>query len=169
MFGIGTNKEAIALASAITYWVFRCRDRAKSPAMGLKTWEYVQSSIKNSAIPARDLNDYIENLSAKLVVPTLKPKEWNWVIKPNCKIHRVFEDGRVIELDSDQDNLGLQFISWEDVLNSLATKGITNRKVLSDVLKYPHVITTFVRVRYEEDKAIGAEEIEDFITVETND
>lgn len=168
MFGVKTNQPDIALASALSYWCFRCRDRAKSPAMGLKTWEYLQSSVTNSAIPSRNLNDYIENLSNKLIVPTLKPKEWAFIINPQQKIQRINQDGAIYEFFDDQNNLGLQFIDWNDLLNSLASQGITDRKVLQSIIKYPHVITTYVRVRYEEDKAIGHEEIEETIEVESN-
>lgn len=168
MYGTQAKQPEVALATALTYWVFRCRDKAKSPAMGIKTWEYLQSSIKNSAIPSRTLDDYIETLANKLIVPTLKPKEWSFVISPDIRIQRINNEGQIMEFFADQENLGLKFISWNDILTSLAPQGITDRKILGVCLKYPHIITTYTRVRYEEDKAIGQEEATD-IEVETND
>ena len=76
MYGIDSEDSVTALASALSYWVFRCRDKAKSPAMGLKTWEYFQSSIKNAAIPSRNIDDYIEgdtDIEIKLPPPSPKP------------------------------------------------------------------------------------------------
>jgi len=40
-FGINQCKDrAYGLAAALSYWVFKCRDRRSSPAMGTKTWTY---------------------------------------------------------------------------------------------------------------------------------
>jgi len=63
MFGIQTSSKEIAIATMITLWIFKCRDSGKTPAMGLKTWDYLNNSIKNSAIPSRSINDFIEQLS----------------------------------------------------------------------------------------------------------
>lgn len=170
-FGIPqVEDKRIALASALTYWVFRCRDKQKSPAMGIKTWEYLQSSVKNAALPARTLEDFIENLSNKLIVPSLKPKEWTWVVSPSQTIQRVKETGEILEFSEDQGNNKLLFESWRSLMQALAPLGITDRHVLQVVLKYPHIICTYVRLRHEEDKVIGKDEIaEETITVETNE
>lgn len=162
------NDKKLAIASALTYWVFRCRDKQKSPAMGLKTWEFLQSSIKNAAIPAKSLEDYLENLSQKLVVPHLKPREWAWIISPNQRIQRIKESGEILEFDLDQSNQGLIFEGWRSLMASLSSEGITDRHVLATCLKYPHIVTTYVRVRYEEDKAIGFEETPETIEVKAN-
>lgn len=159
------NKK-IALGAALTYWVFRCRDKNKSPAMGLKTWEYLQSSIKNAAIPAKTLEDFIENLSNKLIVPTLKPKEWAWVISPSQTVQRIKDSGEILEYYADQSNLGLVFESWRSIMVSLAPEGISDHHVLNTLLKYPHIICTYARVRYEEDKAIGKDEVTESVEVE---
>lgn len=159
----------MAISAALTYWVFRCRDKQKSPAMGLKTWEYLQSSVKNSAIPARTLEDYLENLAGKLVTPHLKPKELTFILQPSQTIQRINQDGEILEFDADQNNLGLQFQSWRTIMQSVAPEGIGDRHVLQTCLKYPHLVTTYVRVRHEEDKAIGQEEIlEEIIEVSAN-
>lgn len=164
VFGIPqVEDKKIAVAAALTYWVFRCRDKQKSPAMGLKTWEFLQSSIKNSAIPSKSLEDYLETLAGKLVTPHLKPKELTFILQPAQIIQRINQDGEILEFDADQNNLGLQFQSWREIMSSLAPEGITDRHVLQTCLKYPHLITTYVRVRHEEDKAIGQEEVLDEI------
>lgn len=152
------SDKKMALAAALTYWVFRCRDRQKSPAMGLKTWEFLQSSVQNAVIPARTLEDYLEGLANKLVINHLKPKELTFVLQPNQTIQRLDPDGTILELEKDQDNLGLQFQSWRQIMDSLKIEGITDRHILQTILKYPHLVVTYVRVRFEEDKAIGEEE-----------
>lgn len=167
LYGIPqVEDKKIAIASALTYWVFRCRDKNKSPAMGLKTWEYLQSSIKNAAIPAKRLEDFIENLSNKLIVPTLKPKEWTWVIAPTQTVQRIKDNGEILEYFADQSNTGLLFESWRTIMMSLEPEGITDRHVLQTILKYPHIICTYARVRYEEDKAIGKDEVTEAVEVE---
>lgn len=168
MFQIQTKDKKVALATVLTYWVFRCRDVSTSPAMGLKTWTYLQSSIKNSATPAKNLNDYIENLSNKLVVPTLKPKEWTRIIDPKVVVRRV-SDLEIQELNDDQINLNLKFISWESVLQSFASEGITDRHILERCKTYPHVITTFVRVKHEEEKELIENDNLEYLEVEAHD
>lgn len=162
MFGIKTEDKTTAIASALTYWVFRCRDRAKTPAMGVKTWEYLQSSITNAAIPARSVDDYLEGLCKKLVVSNLRPKQLSWVVKPSIVILQAEKDsegnlGEIKELQSQQENT---FISWQQLLSDLRREGITDRHIVKLCREKPHIINTYVRVRFEEDKAIGKEEIE---------
>jgi len=169
MYGIGTEDRVTALASALSYWVFRCRDKGKSPAMGLKTWEYFQSSIQNAAIPSRSIDDYIENLAKKLIVAHLNPKEWTRIIAPKQVILRasVNEDGSmgdIQQIDSDQH---LQWLGWQDILNSLKPEGISDRHILSLCKSKPHIITTFCRVRFESDRALNIpEETENTLDVE---
>tara|TARA_R110002126_G_scaffold114384_1_gene252973 strand:- start:1081 stop:1602 length:522 start_codon:yes stop_codon:yes gene_type:complete len=171
MYGIETEDKATALASALSYWVFRCRDKGKSPAMGLKTWEYFQSSIQNAAIPSRNIDDYIENLAKKLIVAHLNPKEWTRIIAPKQVILRasVNDDGSmgdIQQIDSDQH---LQWIGWQDILNSLKPEGIGDRHILNMCKAKPHVITTFCRVRFECDRALNIpEETENTLDVEAN-
>lgn len=171
MYGIETEDKATAIASALSYWVFRCRDKGKSPAMGLKTWEYFQSSIQNAAIPSRSIDDYIENLAKKLIVAHLNPKEWTRIIAPKQVILRasVNDDGSmgdIQQMDSDQH---LQWLGWQDILNSLKPEGISDRHILNMCKSKPHVITTFCRVRFECDRALNIpEETENTLDVEAN-
>ena len=169
LYGIPqVEDKKIALSAALSYWVFRCRDKQKSPAMGLKTWEFLQSSIKNSAIPSKSLEDYLENLSTKLVIAHLKPKEFTAIVQPRQRIQRIKENGEILELDFDQENNALLFEGWRSIMTALSVEGITDRHVLQTCLKYPHIITTYVRLRHEEDKVIELEEIEEAIEVQVN-
>lgn len=157
MFGISTNDKSTAIATAISYWVFRCRDKNKSPAMGLKTWEFFQNSIQNAAIPSRNLDDYIENLCKKLIVNHLTPKEWTRIIAPNQVILRASVNsdgsmGEIQQIDSDQH---LQWWGWQDILNSLKPEGIQDRHILNVCKSKPHIIATFSRIRFESDRALN--------------
>ena len=131
MYGIETEDRVTALAAALSYWAFRCRDKAKSPAMGLKTWEYFQSSIQNAAIPSRNIDDYLENIAKKLIVPHLNPREWTRIITGQTA----------------------QWVGWQDILNSLKSEGISDRHILKMCREKSHIITTFCRVRFESDRA----------------
>ena len=172
MYGIETEDKTTALASALSYWVFRCRDKGKSHAMGLKTWEYFQSSIQNAAIPSRNIDDYIENLAKKLIVAHLNPKEWTRIIAPKQVVLRatVNDDGSmgdIQQIDSDQ-NIDLWWLGWNDILAKLKhTHGISDRHILNMCKSKPHVITTFCRVRFESDRALNIpEETENTLDVE---
>jgi hypothetical protein len=174
MYGIETEDKTTALASALSYWVFRCRDKGKSHAMGLKTWEYFQSSIQNAAIPSRNIDDYIENLAKKLIVAHLNPKEWTRIIAPKQVVLRatVNDDGSmgdIQQIDSDQ-NIDLWWLGWNDILAKLKhTHGISDRHILNMCKSKPHVITTFCRVRFESDRALNIpEETENTLDVEAN-
>lgn len=170
MLGINTEDKPIALASALTYWVFRCRDKQRSPANGIKTWEYVQTSIENAAIPSRNLNDYIHYLSKRLVVPTLKPKEWTRLVQPQQVILRAAkaEDGNVGEIQQIDSDQSLVWESWEDIIKRWSIQfGITDRAVLRQCLEKSQIVALYVRLKHEEDKALwlNKQEDEDVIDV----
>ena len=77
-------------AAALTYWVFKSRDRATSPAMGTKTWTYLESSIKNSAEVSTCLEEYLQHLSDKLK-SHLRPSVLTGVIETQQRILRFVE------------------------------------------------------------------------------
>ena len=168
MFGFTTEDRPLALASALTYWAFRCRDKQKSPANGLKTWEYLQSSIENAAIPARDLNDYLVYLSKKLIVPTLKPAEWRRLVKPDQIVIRATPEadkslGDIVQLDQDQ---ALAWESWEEIINRWSIQyGITQRHVLRQCLSRAQIVSLHCRLKHEEDKLIWQQPEEETIDV----
>lgn len=170
MFGINsTSDPQIALASCLTYWAFRCRDKGKSPAMGTKTWEYLQSSICNASIPSRGIDDYLQNLCNKLIVACLRPKELTWIVKPDRVILRAqISDSGLGEIQQlENDPLEIILVSgWEDLFNSLKPQGTTERDIVRVCKEKPNIIATHVRVRFEEDRTLGKQETEDdFIEV----
>jgi len=162
MFGIQTEDKATAIAAALSYWVFRCRDRAQTPAMGVKTWEYLQSSIANAAIPSRTVDDYLENLCKKLVISSLRPQQLAWIIQPNVAVLQAVrnEDGSLGEIKEFKNDQEHPFIGWQHLLNDLKREGITERHIVGLCREKPHIVATYVRVRYEEDKQIGKAEEE---------
>jgi hypothetical protein len=167
LFGIPqVEDKKIAIAAALTYWVFRCRDKSRTPAMGVKTWEYLRLSLTNAVIPSKTLEDFIENLCNKLIVAHLRPQEWTWIISPNQRIQRVKETGEILEFDADQFDEKLRFESWRSLMLSLAPEGISDRHVLQTIYKYPHIICTYTRLRFEEDRAIGKSEFEEEEAIE---
>jgi hypothetical protein len=175
MFGINsTSDPSISLASCLTYWAFRCRDKNRSPAMGIKTWEYLQSSIQNAAIPSRGIDDYLQNLSKKLIVLCLRPKDLGWIVRPNRVIVRasVTDDGLnfgdVTQLQQDPLLESVAVAGWEELLNSLKPAGIDERNILRVCKTKPTIVATHVRVRFEEDRALGKAESEDDLSIEVH-
>ena len=89
LYGISQCKDhAYGVAAALSYWVFRCRDKSKSPAMGTKTWTYLESSIQNSAEISTCIEDFLQILSNKLIAslrPLNLPTRQNirqWLLNP---------------------------------------------------------------------------------------
>ena len=158
-----TRDQSYGVAACVTYWVFKCRDRKKSPAMGTKTWTYLESSIKNAAEISTNLEDYLQRLCDKLC-SQLRPVELTKIIKPTQRILRVNEDATEIqELETDQN---LIFMGWLDLLNDIAPHGFTEWDVLELLRTKSGIIQVLCRLRFEEDRAIGMEEPEEFIEVE---
>lgn len=158
--------RAYGLAAALTYWVFRCRDRAKSPAMGTKTWVYLESSIQNSAEVSTSLEDYLQLLSNRLL-SHLRPAELTWIVQPKQRILRVSDDGsEIIELNADQ---SLVFQGWRDLLERAEGDGFTEWDVLELCRTRAAIIQVLVRLRFEQDRALGKENPEETIEVEAVD
>jgi hypothetical protein len=166
MHGFQTEDSKTGFACALAYWCFVCRNKDKSPAMGIKTWEYFQSSLVNAAIPSTTLNDFLENFSKKLVVPHLNPVAFTKIINPQQRVIRINQDGELLEFETDQKQ-NLQWLGWESILNSLAPLGISDRHILGQCRNYPHVIAALVRLRHEEEKALktNLEDLQETINV----
>jgi len=155
--------KAYGAASALTYWIFKCRDKKKSPAMGTKTWTYLESSIINSAQVSANIEDYLQRLS-NLLISHLRPSELTKIIKPEQRILRVNADGSEIqELPIDQD---LAFTGWLDLVNDIAPYGFTEWDLLELCRTKASIIQVICRLRFEQDRAIGADEPDEFIEVE---
>ncbi|MFM6005876.1 MAG: hypothetical protein ACKPA7_19570 [Sphaerospermopsis kisseleviana] len=158
-----TRDKSYGMAACLTYWVFKCRDRKKSPAMGTKTWTYLESSIRNSAEISTNLEDYLQRLCDKLC-SQLRPVELTKIIQPTQRILRVNDDATEIkELPIDQN---LVFMGWLDLLNDIAPQGFTEWDVLELLRTKAGIIQVLCRLRFEEDRALGMDEPEEFIEVE---
>ena len=64
------------------------------------------------------------------------------------------ETGEIYELDRDQGKEKLKWLDYEDILASLAHRGITARHILECYRQHPHVIIALVRLRHEEEKEL---------------
>lgn len=158
-----TRDQSYGVAACVTYWAFKCRDRRKSPAMGTKTWTYLESSIRNSAEISNNLEDYLQRLCDKLC-SQLRPVELTKIINPTQRILRVNEDATEIkELPIDQN---LVFMGWLDLLADIAPHGFTEWDVLELLRTKAGIIQVLCRLRFEEDRALGMDEPEEFIEVE---
>ena len=158
-----TRDQSYGVAACVTYWAFKCRDRRKSPAMGTKTWTYLESSIRNSAEISSNLEDYLQRLCDKLC-SQLRPVELTKIINPTQRILRVNEDATEIkELPIDQN---LVFMGWLDLLADIAPHGFTEWDVLELLRTKAGIIQVLCRLRFEEDRALGMDEPEEFIEVE---
>lgn len=157
-FGINEARDGCYGASAcLSYWVFRCRDKQKSPAMGTKTWTFLESAIQNSAEVSSTLEDYLQNLSNQLIA-NLRPAELTWIVQPTERIIRVGNGDEILEIDSDKQ---LNIYSWRDVLSSIAMEGFSEWDVLELCRTKSSIIQVLCRLRFEVDRALGKETIEE--------
>ena len=131
--------------------------------MGTKTWTYLESSIRNSAEISTNLEDYLQRLCDKLC-SQLRPVELTKIIQPTQRILRVNEDATEIkELPIDQN---LVFMGWLDLLADIAPEGFTEWDILELLRTKARIIQVLCRLRFEEDRALGLDEPEEFIEVE---
>ena len=163
-YGISqTRDRCYGVAACITYWVFKCRDRKRSPSMGTKTWTYLESSIRNSAEISTNLEDFLQKLCDKLL-SQLRPIELTKIINPTQRILRINEDATEIkELPVDQQ---LIFMGWLDLLEDIKQDGFSEWDVLELLRTKSGIIQVLCRLRFEEDKALGIDVPDEFIEVE---
>lgn len=163
-YGISQAKDrGYALAAALSYWVFKCRDKGKSPAMGTKTWTFLESSIQNSAEISVSIEDYLQRMATALV-SHLRPGVLTGIVKPVQRIMRVNADMTEIqELEADQN---LIFVGWHDLLVDAARDGYTEWDILDLCRSRAAIIQVLCRLRFEEDRATGQENVDDFVDVE---
>ena len=162
-YGIGNAKDkSYGLAAALSYWAFKCRDRAKSPAMGTKTWTFLESSIQNSAEVSTSIEDYLQRISTALL-SHLRPQVLTEIVRPTQRILRVNADlGEIQELEADQ---VLVFVGWHDLLADAAQDGFSEWDILDLCRTRASIIQVLCRLRFEEDRALGLDAVEDFIEV----
>jgi hypothetical protein len=162
-FGIREARDsAYGCAAALSYWVFRCRDKSRSPAMGTGTWTFFESSIQNSAEISTTIEDYLQNLCDKLLAH-LRPKELIWVVQPNQIIVRVANTGEIQEMKADQD---LALYSWQEMIQAIAPDGFNEWDVLELCRTKAAIIQVLCRLRFEQDRALGKAEIAEETTIE---
>lgn len=157
-FGINEARDGCYGASAcLSYWVFRCRDKHKSPSMGTKTWTFLESAIQNSAEVSSTLEDYLQNLSNQLIA-NLRPAELTWIVQPTDRIIRLRDGDEILEIDSDKQ---LNIYSWRDILSSIAIEGFSEWDVLELCRTKSSIIQVLCRLRFEVDRALGKETVEE--------
>lgn len=162
-FGIEEARDGCyGMAAALSYWVFRCRDKGRSPAMGTSTWTFLESSIQNSAEISTTIEDYLQNLTNKLI-GNLRPKELTWIVQPSQVIVRVDVLGEIKEMDADQN---LDLYSWQDMLWAIAPEGFTEWDVLELCRTKAAIIQVLCRLRFEKDRALGKSELIEESTIE---
>jgi len=164
IYGIPQVRDkCYATASVVSYWVFKCRDRAKTPAMGTKTWTYLESSIRNSAEISTSLEDYLQHLCDKLQ-SHLRPAVLTGIIQPEQRILRINADGsEIAELVSDE---SLAFAGWQDLLSAIAPDGFSEWDVLELCRSKAGIIQVLCRLRFEEDRALGQDTPDEILDVE---
>jgi len=165
-FGIEEARDSgYACAAALSYWVFRCRNRQKSPAMGTSTWTFLESSIQNAAEVSTTIEDYLQKLCDSLIAH-LRPAELVWIVQPEITIQRVTKDGEILQLDVDQ---SLPIYSWTEMINALAPEGISEWDVLELCRTKAAIVQVLCRLRFERDRAIGkAEAMDELNTIEVS-
>lgn len=136
LYGIRSCSDpAVAYLSAITYWVFSCRDRNTTPAKGLDKWSFLGSAIEQSAVKSQSVDDYISLLAAKLKAPAPHPARWHKMI--------AHEENERIPVFATRTEFGLSDIlepapgspmpaavSPMDVLQDVLAKGVRERQII---------------------------------------
>lgn len=163
-YGIGNvRNRCYGLAAALTYWVFKCRDRGKSPAMGTETWTFLEKSVQNSAEVSTCLEDYLQYLNDALI-GHLRPAELTKIVNPKQRILRVNQDMTEIqELTTDK---AIAFLGWHDLLDDIAQDGFSEWDVLELCRTKAAIIQVACRLRFVEDKKLGQDTPDEAIDVE---
>lgn len=162
MLGINqASNSCYAVAALLSYWVFDCRDRKRSPAMGTDTWRYLESSIRNSAEISANLEDYLQNMCDKLQ-SHLIPERLTRILHPSQQISR-FGEGQIETFGTE---VFPAIIGWQDLLGVVGPDGFTEWDILELCRAKPAIIQVLCRFRFEDDKvlkSVGA--LEDVIEV----
>jgi len=137
-------------AAALTYWVFKSRDRRKSPAMGVKTWTFLESSILNASMSSSTVEDYLQNL-CNLLHSRLIPQVLVSVVDPKIKMMRYnTENEEIIEPTTKPDTI---IYGWGDMITDFNSHGLSEWELLELCRQKPAIIQVLCRFRFEEDKA----------------
>ena len=171
MLGFATNKPEVAIAAALVYWAYKCRSSA-TQVNGIKTWERLTNITQNAARPAEDLDGYLEQLCRLMAGNSLRPAVWQSIVQSGDRqvVLRVTKDseGRIGDIQEIESDRALAFESWNELVDHYAPQGLTQDDVIRTAERYPHVVAAMVRLRRDEDLALGQadREADDCIEVE---
>lgn len=162
-YGISQARDRLyGAAAALTYWVFKSRDRRKSPAMGVKTWTFLESSIQNAAMSASTVEDYLQNL-CNLLQSRLIPEVLLNVVEPKIRMVRFnTENQEIIETDQQK----VIIYGWGDILTDLNSQGSSEWELLELCRQKPAIVQVLCRFRFEEDKETNQDLPNEIIEVE---
>lgn len=137
LYGIrGCTDPATAYLSSVTYWVFCCRDRNKTPAQGLDKWSFLGSAIQQAAVTAQSIEQYQANLADRLKATApilsryskmLAHEENQRVILFGTRTEAGLTDLQEV---SDHKNMPI-YASPADVLQDLLAQGVHEAEILS--------------------------------------
>ena len=172
LYGMSQTRDyKYACAAALSYWVFRCRDRKRSPAMGTKTWTYLESSIENASQAANNIEKFLANLQNALV-SSLRPAELLFVIGAHVESQTILRlqnsTNELMELPSDQANPTLTSWGWRDLVDDACKNAKCREWHILDVCRQQSsIVQLCCRTRFEEDKLLGVPD--DVIEVEAEE
>ena len=158
LYGFQHPKPEVAIAAAMVYWCYRCRDH-RSQVNGLEAWKRLTNCIQNAARPSEDLDAYLEQLCRLLYVENLRPDVWRAIVSPAdrvtmVRVHRG-SDGAIQEIQELEADAAIAFETWHDLLNYHRPDGLTEDDILRTAEQYPHIIAAVVRLRRDQDLALG--------------
>lgn len=163
-YGINQARDRLYGASAaLTYWVFKSRDRRKSPAMGVKTWTFLESSIQNAAMSASAIEDYLQNL-CNLLQSRLIPEVLVSIVKPEVKLVRFNTETKEI-IEKNQQNI-IYGYGWGDILIDISSQGFSEWELLELCRQKPAIVQVLCRFRFEEDRETNQDTPNEVIEVE---
>lgn len=136
LYGIrGCTDPATAYISSLTYWVFSCRDRNKTPAQGLEKWSYLGSAIQQAAVTAQSIEQYQANLADRLKAksPVLSRYAKMLVHEENQRVilFGTKTEAGLTDLQEFSSHQALPiYASPADVLQDLLAQGIRESEIL---------------------------------------
>lgn len=137
LYGIrGCSEPATAYLSAITYWVFSCRDLRTTPAKGLDKWSFLGSAIAQAGVKSETVEGYMGRLAEKLKSHTPFLSRWETMIayEENQRIPLFATrtaDGGLTDLVEPLPGSPLPArISPADVLQDLLAQGIRESQII---------------------------------------
>lgn len=145
--------SSYAVASALSYWAFVCRDRKKTPSKGYETWTYLGKAIKQSSLSAIALETYLQGLCNKLSAPSLRPAVLTKIVNPEQILMRVpIIDGiaQVQEMQELKQDQAIALLGWRDLLSIAEKDGFGERRILQLCKTEPNIIEAICRLKHSQ-------------------